>query len=133
MSTELKRASNLILEPGHEQAEKESAEEPEVKNISYYLEKTSARNLFSVKQIPEAVVKAGEENVLTIKEADRTKDFSLVGIAWSADPEAMIEDAKNKRTFFVKRGQALDDDIKVVTIFKDKVILTYKTKEFELH
>jgi type II secretory pathway component PulC len=56
----------------------------------------------------------------------------LVGIAWSNDPEAMIEDGKNKRTFFVKRGQTLDDEVKVVTIFKDKVILTFKGKEFEL-
>jgi type II secretory pathway component PulC len=96
------------------------------------MEKTSARNLFVIGAVPELEVKPGEVVSLTPKEADRAKDFSLVGIAWSADPEAMVEDGKNKKTYFVKRGQPLDSEVKVVTIFKDKVILTYKGKEFEL-
>ena len=132
MSLQLKRASNLILSSNGRDSAVSEAAEPEVRNASYYLEKVSGRNLFAIGQVPEPEVKPGEEGVLTAKEADRTKDFALVGIAWSSDPEAMVEDSKNKKTFFVKRGQALDDEVKVVTIFKDKAVLTYKGKEFEL-
>ena len=132
MSLQLKRASNLILPSDGNDSALQMSAEPDVKNVSYYQEKTSARNLFGIGEIPEPEVKPGEERVLTPKEADRAKDFALVGIAWSSDPEAMVEDSKNNKTYFVKRGQPLDDEVKVVTIFKDKVILTYKGKEFEL-
>lgn len=131
-SLQLKRASNLILDSSAGEVQIQQSGEPEIKNLSYYMEKVSARNLFAIGEVPEPEVKPGDEGKLTTKEADRAKDFTLVGIAWSADPEAMIEDTKNKRTYFVKRGQPLDNEVRIVTIFKDKVILTYNNKEFEL-
>jgi hypothetical protein len=132
MSLELKKASNLILNFDGRDIQFQEGIEPEVKNLSYYLEKVSGRNLFNITDVPAPQIRPGQQPVLTKKEVDRTKDFSLVGISWSSDPEAMIEDSKNKRTYFMKRGQALDDEIRVVTIFRDKVILTYNNKEFEL-
>lgn len=130
MSLELKRASNLILQPDDQPAAEQTLEEPEVKNLSYYLEKAGGRSLFTIEKVPEEAKVV--EPPPSPKEIERTKNFSLVGISWSSDPEAMIEDSQNKRTYFVKRGQALDNEVKVVTIFKDKVIMTYKGKEFEL-
>jgi type II secretory pathway component PulC len=55
-----------------------------------------------------------------------------VGIAWSNDPDAMIEDTKTHRTFFLKKGQTIDEEIKVQAIFKDRVVLSYKGEEIEL-
>jgi len=130
METEMKHAANLILEPDKGLAIREE-HGAELKNLSYYLEKAAKRNIFTIGQAPtkEGTVQAPPKPA---SESDRTKDFSLVGISWSANPEAMIEDTKSKRTYFVKRGQPLDDSVRIVTIFKDRVILNYKDKEFEL-
>ncbi len=130
LSLDLKKASNLILKPGNDLS---TSTEPafELKNISYYLDKFRGRSLFNVKEIPKAPEK--EQAAPAAAEAsDATKDYSLVGIAWSSDPEAMIEHVKTSKTFFVKRGQNLEGGVKVVTIFKDKVILSFGDKEFEL-
>jgi type II secretory pathway component PulC len=55
-----------------------------------------------------------------------------VGISWSADPDVMIEDGKTQRTIFLKKGQLVDNEIRVEAVFKDKVILSYKGEEIEL-
>lgn len=129
MGLDLKKASNLILEPGKASLA-ESDQSIELKNISYYLEKVGNRNIFS--GVEPVKPDAKPEPPKPAAENDRTKDFALVGISWGTNPEAMIEDTVRKRTFFVKRGQALDNAVRVVTIFKDRVILTLEGKEFEL-
>jgi hypothetical protein len=43
----------------------------------------------------------------------------------------MIEDTKELKTFFVKRGEMVGD-AKVQAIFKDKVVLSLGKEEFEL-
>jgi len=130
LSLDLKKASNLILKPDKEfLASMESVFE--LKNVSYYLEKFNNRSLFNVKEIPKPQVKEQEAPV-SAQASDATKDYSLVGIAWSSDPEAMVEHVKTSKTYFVKRGQNLENGVKVVTIFKDKVILSLSGKEFEL-
>ncbi len=129
MGLDLKKASNLMLQP-EKGAAPELEQSMELKNISYYLEKMGSRNIFSGVEPPKPNVVP--EPPKPAAEHDRTKDFSLVGISWSANPEAMIEDTLRKRTFFVKRGQSLDGSVRVVTVFKDRVILTIDGKEFEL-
>lgn len=59
-------------------------------------------------------------------------DLSLVGIAWSAKPEVIIEDKSKQRTFFMKEGQALGDGVVVKKVFKDHAVLGYNGQEFEL-
>lgn len=130
LSLGVKKASNLIFPP--EKGISDAKENDlELKSVSYYLEKTKGRNIFNVGQLPEKEVKK-EEPPAPAEASDRTKDYSLVGIAWSDNPEAMIEDKKDNKTYFVKRGQPLSEGVKVVTIFRDKVILSYEEKEFEL-
>lgn len=133
MNSELKRASNLILEDAAAPSLAVAEDAGELKNISYFLDRIIKRNIFSIGEIqkpvaptPAVVINSGPDD------SARVKDFSLVGIAWSANPEAMIEDKKNKRTFFVRRGDPVDNSIRVVTIFKDSVILNYRGKEYEL-
>jgi len=130
MAKGIKKAANLILSP-----DKIVTDTPEpvlgLQSISYYLEKIRGRNIFSSTQSPQKAV--GEKETDAVPEGeDPSGDCALVGIAWSEDPEAMIEDKKLSRTFFVKRGQSLSNGVRVVTIFKDKVILSYRSKEFEL-
>jgi hypothetical protein len=99
---------------------------------SYYLEKVRQRDIFRIgaKNIvgnAEAVMKDTSSKAI-----DATKHLRLVGISWSSDPDAMVEDTIAVRTFFVKRGQTLGADIRVEAILKDKVILSYKGEEVEL-
>ncbi|MCM8795910.1 MAG: hypothetical protein NC928_04430 [Candidatus Omnitrophica bacterium] len=102
------------------------------KASSYYLEKARARDIF----------KMGGEKTTTTSEAASPKGFSskiieatqhlkLVGISWSNDPDAMIEDTRALRTFFVKKGQMIGE-VRVEAIFKDKVVLRYAGEEIEL-
>ncbi len=102
-----------------------------LKNISYYSERISSRDIFKPAQGYQKEAEAPQAPIPaeTSKEA---QNLSLVGISWSANPEAMIEDTETKRTFFVRKGQPVGSDGKVVMIFKDRVIINVKGKEFEL-
>jgi hypothetical protein len=130
MAKGIKNAANLILTP-----DPVTLDVPPpvtgLQSVSYYLEKIKGRNIFVSVQ-PEPVVTAEKAVEEGVPEEDPFKNFSLVGIAWSNDPEAMIEDTQLNKTFFMRRGQSLTNGVRIVTIFKDKVILGYKDKEAEL-
>lgn len=96
-----------------------------IRPSSYYLEKVRQRDIFKMGPIHK------EEEERTLKITELAKNLRLVGISWSDDPDVMIEDTSTKRTFFVKRGQAVGE-IKVQAVFKDKVILSYGKEEMEL-
>lgn len=97
------------------------------KAASYYLEKVRQRDIF--KMGAKGAVPAVKAPTPRIVEA--TQHLKLVGISWSNDPDALIEDARALRTFFVKRSQMIGE-VKVQAIFKDKVILSYGGEEIEL-
>ena len=103
-----------------------------LKKKTYYLEQIRKRNIFSlVEEKPELSVVEEKKKVIP-QIVELTKDLVLVGISWSDSPEVMIEDKKASRTFFRKRGEMINDKIKVQGIFKDKVILSYEGQEKEL-
>ncbi|MEI6631782.1 MAG: hypothetical protein WCL25_04110 [bacterium] len=97
-----------------------------LKAASYYLEKARERDIFrmGMKKTPEA--KGPSQKIL-----DVTQGLRLVGISWSEDPDVMIEDTKVNRTYFLKKGQTVEN-IKLEAVFKDKVILSYAGEEIEL-
>lgn len=100
------------------------------RGTAYYLEKVRQRNIFRM----GSEVTSGTETVAKAPTAEiiqATQHLKLVGISWSADPDALIEDTKASRTFFVKRSQMVGE-IKIQAIFKDKVILSFKGEEIEL-
>ncbi|MBN2119712.1 MAG: hypothetical protein JW734_01475 [Candidatus Omnitrophica bacterium] len=107
-----------------------------LKNPSFYLEKARKRDIFKMtsKEIKDEAKKEGEEAAKQdpVKEvAKMTANLKLVGISWSDDPDAMIEDTKAQKTFFLKRGDFIGE-VEVAGIFKDKVILRYQGQEKEL-
>jgi type II secretory pathway component PulC len=130
MALELKKASNLIFTADKIPADSQEHTSP-LKEMQYYLKKPSARNLFDFGASPKIEPKKELPSAAPLA-VDYSKDFSLVGIAWSANPEAMIEDVKNKRTHFARQGQLIEGRAKVVAIFKDRVMLNVEGKEFEL-
>lgn len=102
---------------------------------SYYLNKVKSRNLFGFADEPK------ENKKVDFKETEKknepselekiAKNLKLVGISWSSDPDAIIEDEKAQKTYFVKTGHKINE-IVVQAIYQDKVILHYKSQEVEL-
>ncbi len=104
------------------------------KAVSYYLEKIGQRDIFkmgAVQKITGADGVQTEMKVTSSRILDATETLKLVGISWSDNPDAIIEDTRDTKTFFVKTGQKIGD-VKVQAIFKDKVVLSYQGEETEL-
>ena len=59
------------------------------------------------------------------------KDLRLVGISWGKDPQVIIEDTKDNKTYFLKAGDPISK-FKIDTILKDKVILDADGQKMEL-
>jgi len=58
-------------------------------------------------------------------------DLQLVGIYFSEEPEVIIEDKVEKKTYFLKEGENIKD-IKVKSIHQDRVILESNGANWEL-
>lgn len=97
-----------------------------LRSSSYYLEKVRERDIFKM-----APRKQEDIKIVTSKIIEATKNFKLVGIAWSDDPDVMIEETVSKRTFFLKKGQMINK-VRLEAVFKDKVILSFEGEEIEL-
>lgn len=101
-----------------------------LKEESYYLQKVNSRDIF--KEYKEGETKKEKKEVKSVEENEAVKSLSLVGISWSADPDVIIEDKSAQKTYFVKRGQVVGNNVKVEAVFKDKVVLSFEGEEFEL-
>jgi len=108
-----------------------SLETSRLKPLGYYLENVKSRNIF-VMNSPRLSLDNLSEKSPSSKAVEATKNLKLVGISWGPDPDVIIEDTLNKRTLFLKRGQLIDNKIRVKSIFKDKVILRYGGEDIEL-
>jgi hypothetical protein len=97
-----------------------------LKGLSYYIDGISKRNIFRMGGKLEEV-----QAVETSKLVELTQALKLVGISWSDQPDAMIEDSKAAQTFFVKKGQMIGE-VQVENILKDKVVLRYGKDLIEL-
>jgi hypothetical protein len=120
------------IKPGAANYE-ETAEVAMIKRpITYYLEKVGARDIFKMgfKKVAAAEVKK-ETKATSSAIIDATQGLKLVGISWSKNPDAIIEDTKTGKTYFLKRG-GLIGEVKVQAMSKDKVILSYGGEEIEL-
>ncbi len=67
---------------------------------------------------------------------EEVKALKLVGIIWSRNPEVMIENSKDSRTYTLKKGESLSDKFKIKEISRSSAILVVTTpagsKEYEL-
>lgn len=107
---------------------------------TYYTEKARSRDIFRFGQFFEEAIKKEEvvevtppkdEIILPSTEEIISERLSLVGIAWSDDPDAMIEDNNTKKIYFLKRGDSVEG-IVIQTILRDRVIISYEGEEIEL-
>ncbi len=72
-----------------------------------------------------------EEATAAVSVGPTLGNFKLVGILWSDNPQAMIENSKEQKTYFVSNGDKIGD-LDVKKIMKDKVMLGKDDQEWEL-
>ncbi len=90
----------------------------DVLSIQEYLDSLGRRNIFLTTGVSQTATAA---NIVV---ADLVKDLKLVGIIWSINPEAMIEDALEGKTYLLKKGDRfLNDKFKVKDVTRSSVIL----------
>lgn len=58
-------------------------------------------------------------------------NLKLVGILWSENPQAMIENSREQKTYFVSKGDKIGD-VEVMDILRDKVVVGKGSEEWEL-
>ncbi|MDD5645196.1 MAG: hypothetical protein PHO00_07120 [bacterium] len=95
----------------------------------HYLEMVRRRNIFNPLEI-KRFQKEEKQPVVNVREM--VSDLALVGISWDRDnPVAMIEDKKNQKTYFLKKGDTFAD-FRVEEIFPDRVIVKSGLTKIEM-
>ena len=82
------------------------------------------RNIFTF-------VPTKEEATSAVSVGPTLSNFKLVGILWSDNPQAMIENSKEQRTYFVSKGDKIGE-LDVRSVLRDKVMLGKDDQEWEL-
>jgi len=121
------KRSYYIPEPG-----KESPVQQEANTPSPAADKPDDPGLLASKDLFKASP-ASVAAVTRVPQAsyDKLKDFTLKGIIAGDKPQVILEDEKNKKSYFLYKGDSVDN-IKVEEIQEDKVILTINGERLEL-
>jgi type II secretory pathway component PulC len=106
------------------EAEAKSQEEP--KPYEFYLKNLNRRQIFTASSFRETPTAAA------VASADLIKDLNLVGIISGDNPQAVIEDKKAQKTYYISRGQYVGD-FQIEDIQEGKIILNYRGQRYELY
>ena len=92
---------------------------------------------------PEDLIAGTKKRNIFTLEAEKAKPISrsdiagaavelkLVGILWSENPQAMVEDTRAQKTYLVSAGDKIGT-VNVKSILIDKVVLSKDTEEWDL-
>lgn len=72
------------------------------------------------------------EKPIGIASADLIKDINLVGIISGEPPQAIIEDKKAQKTYYLTKGQFIGE-LQLEGILEGKIILNYEGQNYELY
>lgn len=97
----------------------------EMKGYSYYSNKMSGRNIFGAGSYADQV--PGTEPSAEMSGSN----LGLVGIIPGNNPQAIVEEKKNQKTYYLTKGQSING-ITVEDINEDKVVLEYAGKKMTL-
>ena len=75
---------------------------------------------------------AGTSQPAIAANVDLLKDITLVGIITGANPQAVIEDKKSLKNYYVTKGQFIGQ-MQVEDIQEGKIIINYKGQKYELY
>jgi len=97
------------------------------RSFLYYLEMVQRRNIFSPIALQTAKKQEPPKEDLTKLSAS----LKVVGISWGKEPVAMIEDQAAKKTYFLKKGDSINQ-FQIKDVLKDRVILEREGQTLEL-
>lgn len=103
------------------------AAKAETMNYSFYSNKIAGKKIFA------AGSSAGYElrDTTDTSSEQQENNIGLVGIIPGDKPQAIIEDKKSQKTYYLMKGQSISD-ISVEEIDKDQVTIEYKGKRINL-
>lgn len=107
----------------------DSASQAQVTPFSSYQEVVGKRELF--KPLRTETLAAKTPKPSTSSGYEKLKDLSLIGIVAGEKPQAVIEDKKIQKTYFLNKGQTIDQ-LTVEDILEDRVILDFEGEKLEL-
>lgn len=96
------------------------------KPYAFYLDGFKSNNIFSGTTAYDSAKPIGTAS------ADLIKDINLVGIISGDEPQAIVEDKRAQKTYYLKKGQFIGE-LQVVDILEGKVILGYNDENYELY
>jgi len=98
----------------------------DLKPFEFYQQSVAGRNIFGSISAQETAGPASAAGV------DLVKDISLVGIIAGENPQAIVEDKKTAKTYYVTKGQLIAD-MQIDDIQESKIIVNYKGQKYELY
>ena len=104
------------------------------KPMSFYLTEVKKREIFQPVPMAKPVAqKPDPQKVVLDKLKEISTDFRLQGISWGQNPRAMIKSEKENKMYFLGEGQVIGSTgVKVKSIYKDKIVISYENSEMEL-
>jgi hypothetical protein len=102
--------------------EKQEAKK-DLKPLEYYSQPLAGSSMFN---------NAGTSQPAIAANVDLLKDITLVGIITGANPQAVIEDKKSLKNYYVTKGQFIGQ-MQVEDIQEGKIIINYKGQKYELY
>lgn len=97
----------------------------QTKPFSFYQDAVKGRAIFGASA-------QDSEKPASAVNLDINKDINLVGIITGDNPQAVIEDKKTNRTYYISKGQFIGD-IRIQDIREGKIIIEYRGQQFELY
>lgn len=94
----------------------------------FYIQKIGNRRMFATLVREPQIQEASP----VIPQGELLKDISLVGIVTAAPAQAIIEDRKTQKTYYVGKGQFIDE-YKIEDIQEGKIILEHNGQKYELY
>lgn len=111
--------------------EQEKEKTPGMPKLTELVEGIRKRNVFFA---PGAeLLRRQEEAASAVNIAQIVKDLKLVGVIWGKAPQAIIEDSKEQKTYFLTEGQMFGNSITIKKILQNSVILSRDSEEMEFH
>lgn len=100
----------------------------DVKPYEFYAQALSRRQIFSDSNLSAQ----GQSGISSVAPADLIKDLNLVGIISGEHPQAVIEDRKTQKTYYLNEGQYIGQ-LQIDGIQQGKIILKYNNQKYELY
>ena len=119
------KESRLEASGEKEAVEAEEKSIPSVEPYSYYATGLDARNIFLPQESETAVIQTGP----SLDEI--SANLSLIGIIAGDKPQAIVEDKKTGKSYFLYKGGSAGQ-AKIMEIMEDRVVMEYGGETFEL-